>query len=159
MFVTNNTIKKNQYKHITKEDRYVIKALYDQKDSNGKRIYSNADIARYLGVHRSTISRELKRVKHKIYVKTGRIKTMPYNAEYAWENYLFKRGLYNGEYKLRKYKTMAKFIEDKIKKGKWSPDVIVSYMKTHHYFEKKVFVKYLHQPFIMPLDTTLLMLN
>lgn len=57
MSVTNNTIKKNQYKHITKEDRYVIKALYDQKDSNGKRIYSNADIARYLGVHRSTISR------------------------------------------------------------------------------------------------------
>lgn len=59
---------------------------------------------------------------------------MPYSAEYAQDDANFKRGLSKGEYKLRKYKKMAEFIEEKIKKDKWAPDAIVDYMKTHNKF-------------------------
>ena len=65
---SNNTIKKdkNQYHHLKKEDRIKIEVLVSQVDENGKRLYSNNDIAKYLGVHKSTIGRELKnRIKSK----------------------------------------------------------------------------------------------
>ena len=138
----NNTIKlkKNQYKHLTKEDRCKIETLVNQKDENGKRIFNNSYIANYLGVHKSTISRELrKRIKSKIMIRTGNIKNKPYNATDAQNDYMFKRGLSKGEYVLRKYPKMAKYIEDKIKIDKWSPDVIVGYMEKHNIFNQDGF--------------------
>ena len=144
MSVTNNTPKKkgNQYHHLTEEDRCQIQTLINQKDENGKRLFNNTYIANYIGVDKSTISRELKnRIKSKIVVRSGKITNKPYNAVDAQNDYLFKRGLSKGEYKLRKYKTMANFIEDKIKIDKWSPDVIVGYMNRHNYFEKEGFCK------------------
>ena len=138
MSKNNNTLnqKEKQYHHLTKNDRIKIESLINQKDKNGKRLFNNTYIANYLGVHKSTISRELKnRKKEKMYIRTGKTKTMPYTAQYAQENADFKRGLSKGEYKLRKNKKLAKFIEDKIKVDKWAPDAIVGYMKTHNYFE------------------------
>ena len=134
----NNTLnqKEKQYRHLTKNDRIKIESLINQKDKNGKRLFNNTYIANYLGVHKSTISRELKnRKKEKMYIRTGKTKTMPYTAQYAQENADFKRGLSKGEYKLRRNKKLAKFIEDKIKIDKWAPDAIVGYMKAHNYFE------------------------
>lgn len=64
-------------------------------------------------------------------VKSGRTIEKTYNATDTHNNYLFKRGLSKGEYKLRKNKKLAKFIEDKIKIDKRAPDVIRGYMKTH----------------------------
>ena len=142
MSEANNTIKlkKNQYKHLTKEDRCKIEALVNLKDENGKRQFNNTYIANYLGVHKSTISRELrKRIKSKIVIRTGKIKNKPYNATDAHNDYLFKRGLSKGEYVLRKYPKMAKYIEDKIKIDKWSPDVIVGYMERHNIFNQEGF--------------------
>lgn len=72
-------------------------------------------------------------------VRSGRTIEKPYNATDAHNNYLFKRGLSKGEYKLRKYNKMAKYIEDKIKIDKWAPDVIVGYMKTHNMFNNNGF--------------------
>ena len=141
---TNNTLKRkeNQYHHLTKDDRAKIQSLIEQKDKNGKRLFSNTYIANYLGVHKSTISRELrKRIKSKIIIRSGKIKNKPYNAIDAQNDYIFKRGLSKGEYKLRKYPKMAKYIEDKINNDGWSPDVIVGYMKTHNYLEKEGFCK------------------
>ena len=138
----NNTLKKkeNQYHHLTEKDRATIQTLIEQKDKNGKRLFNNSYIANYLGVHRSTISRELKKRKsYRFMVRSGRMIEKPYNAKDAQNNYLFKRGLSKGEYKLRKYSKMAKFIEDKIKKDKWAPDVIVGYMKVHNHFDKEGF--------------------
>lgn len=136
---TTNT-KEKQYRHLKKEDRIKIESLVNQKDKNGKRLFNNTYIANYLGFNKSTISRELrKRRKEKMYIRTGKTRTMPYTAEYAQENADFKRGLSKGEYKLRKNKKLAKFIEDKIKIDKWAPDVIVGYMKTHNYFESDGF--------------------
>ena len=139
---TNNTLKKkeNQYHHLTEKDRTTIQALIEQKDKNGKRLFNNTYIANYLGVHRSTISRELKnRKSYRFMVRSGITIEKPYNATDAHNNYLFKRGLSKGEYKLRKYNKMAKYIEDKIKIDKWAPDVIVGYMKTHNMFNNNGF--------------------
>jgi transposase, IS30 family len=132
-----NTLKtkEKQYHHLTKVDRIKIESLINQKKCNGKRLFNNTYIANYIGVNKSTISRERrKRRKEKMYIRTGKTKTMPYSAEYAQNDAKFKRGLSKGEYKLRKYKKMAKFIENKIKIDKWTPDVIVGYMKTHNMF-------------------------
>ena len=142
MSEANNTIKlkKNQYKHLTKEDRCKIEALVNQKDENGKRLFNNTYIANYLGVHKSTISRELRyRIKSKIMIRTGHIKNKTYNATDAQNDYIFKRGLSKGEYVLRKFPKMAKYIEDKIKQDKWSPDVIVGYMEKHNIFDQEGF--------------------
>ena len=142
MSANNNTtnIYKKQYRHLNKNDRIKIESLINQKDENGKRLFNNTYIANYLGVHKSTISRKLrKRRKEKMYIRTGKTTTMPYAAEYAQENADFKRGLSKGEYKLRKNKKLAKFIEDKIKINKWAPDVIVGYMEKHNYFNREGF--------------------
>ena len=72
---TNNTLKKkeNQYHHLTEKDRNTIQALIEQRDKNGKRLFNNTYIANYLGVHRSTISRELrKRMKYKMFIRSGK---------------------------------------------------------------------------------------
>ena len=138
----NNTTKQkeNQYHHLTKDDRAKIQSLIEQKDENGKRLFSNSYIADYIGVNKSTISRELnKRKSYRFMVRSGKSIPKPYNAVDAHNDYIFKRGLSKGEYKLRQYPKMAKFIEDKIKIDKWAPDVIVGYMKTHNYFEKDGF--------------------
>lgn len=135
----NNTlkIKNNQYHHLKEEDRIAIQVLINQKDKNGKRIYNNSYIANYLGVHRSTISRELnKRKSYRFMIRSGRTIEKPYNATDAQKDYLFKRALSKGEYKLNKNKEMANFIETKIKVDKWAPDVIVGYMKKHNMFNK-----------------------
>lgn len=144
MSETNNITKKkeNQYHHLTEHDRTVIQTLINVKDKNGKRLFNNSYIANYLGVHRSTISRELNnRKSYHFMIRTGKSYEKPYNATDAHKNYLFKRSLSKGEYKLRKKPIMAKFIEDKIKKDKWAPDIIVGYLQTHHYFEKADFCK------------------
>ena len=139
---TNNTtkLKKKQYHHLTKEQRVQIEILLNQKDKNGKRLFSNSYIAIAIGVNKSTISRELKkRIKSKINVMSGKIKNKPYNAVDAQNDYNYKRGLSKAQYKLEKYPQMAKFIEDKIKIDKWAPDAIVGYMKVHNMFERDGF--------------------
>lgn len=138
----NNTTKQkqNQYHHLTKDDRAKIQSLIEQKDENGKRLFSNSYIADYIGVNKSTISRELnKRKSYRFMVRSGKSIPKPYNVVDAHNDYIFKRGLSKGEYKLRQHPKMAKFIEDKIKIDKWAPDVIVGYMKTHNYFDKDGF--------------------
>ena len=119
----NNTLKskKNQYHHLTQDDRNKIEALVNQKDEKGKRLFNNTYIANYLGVNKSTISRELrKRKSYRLMIRSGRTIPKPYNAIDAHNNYMFKRGLSKGEYKLRQYPKMAKFIENKIKINKWN---------------------------------------
>ena len=144
MSKANNTLKKkeNQYHHLTQEDRSKIQALLEQKDSNGKRLFSNSFIANYLGVHRSTISRELRnRKSYRFMIRSGKTIEKPYNAVDAHSNYLFKRGLSKGEYILKKYPIMTNFIENKIKIDKWAPDVIVGWMKKHRFFNREGFSK------------------
>ena len=130
MSMENNTLKtgKKQYHHLTYDDRVKIEFMINEKDKNGKRLYSNTDIAKKLGVHKSTISRELKRITSKINVITGKRRNLPYSAYRAQEDYNFKRGLSKAHYILDDYPKMRKYIEDKILIETWAPDVIVGYM-------------------------------
>ena len=144
MSEANNTIKKEkkQYHHLKKEDRIKIETLVSQVDENGKRLYSNNYIAKYLGVNKSTIGRELKnRIKSKIYVRTGKITNKSYNATDAQNDYNLKRSLSKPECKLDKYPKMKKYIEDKIKVDKWMPDAIIGYMQEHNIFDRNGFCK------------------
>ena len=140
----NNTIKKDkkQYHHLTKDDRIKIETLVSQIDDNGKRLYSNTYIANYIGVHKSTIGRELKnRIKSKINIRSGKITNKSYNAVDAQNDYNFKRKLSKTKCKLDNYPKMKKYIEDKIKVDKWMPDAIIGYMEKHNIFDRDGFCK------------------
>lgn len=142
MYCINNTTKtkQKQYHHLTENDRAKIQSLVEQKDEKGKRLFNNTYIANYIGVDKSTISRELRnRKSYRLMIRSGKSIPKLYNAVDAQNNYIFKRGLSKGEYKLRQYPKMAQFIKNKIKIDKWSPDVIVGYMKTHGYFDREGF--------------------
>ena len=141
MSETNNTIKsnKNQYHHLTKDDRSKIQSLIEQVDEEGKRIFNNSYIANYIGVHKSTISRELKRIKSKINVKTGKIKNKPYNVEDAQNDYEFKRAMSKANYLLDDFPQLKKYIEDKILIDKWSPDAISGYINSHELYKQDGF--------------------
>ena len=141
MSETNNTIKKekNQYHHLTKDDRAKIQSLIEQKDETGKRIFSNSYIADYIGVHKSTISRELKRIKSKINIRSGKVKNKPYNAEDAQNDYKFKRAMSKANYILDDFPKLKKYIEDKIKIDKWAPDAISGYINSHELYKQDGF--------------------
>ena len=96
--------------------------------SNYNFYFWTTPIAKKLGVHKSTISRELKRIKSKVNVITGKRRNLPYSAYRAQADYNFKRGLSKAHYILDDYPKMRKYIEDKILTEKWAPDVIVGYM-------------------------------
>ena len=141
MSETNNTIKnqKNQYHHLTKDDRAKIQSLIEQKDEKGKRIFSNSYIADYIGVHKSTISRELKRIKSKINIRSGKITNKPYNVEDAQKDYEFKRAMSKANYILDDFPKLKKYIEDKIKIDKWAPDAISGYINSHELYKQDGF--------------------
>ena len=141
MSETNNTIKfeKNQYHHLTKDDRIKIQSLIEQIDENGKRIFNNSYIASYIGVNRSTITRELKRIKSQIYIRSGKIKNRPYNADDAQNDYDFKRGMSKANYILDDFPRLKKYIEDKILIDKWAPDAISGYINSHELYKQEGF--------------------
>ena len=132
-------IKQNQYKHLSFEQRARIQALIEQKDVNGNRLFSNTYIANDIGVHKSTISRELKRIKSKISILSGRIKNKPYNAQDAQEDYLYKRSFSKANYILEDFPKLKKYIEDKILIDKWAPDVISGYITSHKLYYQEGF--------------------
>jgi len=131
---------KNQYHHLNRDQRAQIEILINEKDKNGKRIYSNADIALKLGVNRTTIWRELKhRIKSTITIRTGKIKNIPYNVNDAQYDADYKRAFSKATYLVEKYPKLAEFIDDKIIREKWSPDVIAGYIESHKLYLKDGF--------------------
>lgn len=127
--------KKNQYHHLTRDQRAQIEILVNEVDENGKRTYSNADIAKKIGVNRTTIWRELKnRIKSKIMIRSGKIKNNPYNVDDAQYDANYKRAFSKAIYLVEQYPKLAKFIEDKIKIDKWAPDVIAGYIESHQLY-------------------------
>lgn len=123
---------KNQYHHLNRDQRAQIEILINEKDEHGKRKYSNADIAAKLGVHRSTIWREItKRIKSKISIRSGKIKNKSYNVCDAQYDADYKRAFSKAVYLVEQYPKLAKFIEDKILIDKWAPDVIAGYIESH----------------------------
>ncbi len=56
---------------------------------------------------------------------SGEIRNKPYDSVDAHKDYMFKRALSKGEYKLKKHPIMTTYIKNKMSNDKWSPDVIV----------------------------------
>lgn len=141
MSETNNTTKsnKNQYHHLTKDDRAKIQSLIEQKDKQGNRLFSNTYIAEYIGVHKSTITRELRRIKSKINIRSGKIKNKPYNADDAQNDYEFKRAMSKANYILDDFPELREYIENKILIDKWAPDAISGYINSHKLYKQKGF--------------------
>lgn len=131
--------KKKQYHHLTKDDRAKIQSLIEQKDENGNRLFSNTYIANYLGFHKSTITRELRRIKSKINVRTGKITNKPYNVEDAQSDYEFKRAMSKAHYILDDFPQLRKYIEDKILNDKWAPYAIAGYINSHELYKQEGF--------------------
>lgn len=132
--------KKNQYHHLNRDQRAQIEILINETDENGKRKYSNADIANKLGVHRTTIWRELKnRIKSKIIIRSGKIKNIPYNVNDAQYDADYKRAFSKANYIVEQYPKLAEFIEKKIKDDKWAPDAIAGYIETHELYLQEGF--------------------
>jgi len=132
--------KKNQYHHLNRDQRAQIEILINEKDKNGKRIYSNTNIAAKLGVHRTTIWRELKyRIKSKIMIRSSKIKNKSYNVDDAQYDADYKRSFSKAVYLVEKYPKLADFIDEKIKKDKWAPDVIAGYIESHQLYLKEGF--------------------
>ena len=133
--------KKNQYHHLNRDQRAQIEILINETDEHGKRKYSNADIANKLGVHRTTIWRELKnRIKSKIIIRNGKIKNIPYNVNDAQYDADYKRAFSKANYIVEQYPKLAEFIEKKIKDDKWAPDAIAGYIETHELYLQEGFV-------------------
>lgn len=142
MSTTNNKPKneKNQYHHLNRDQRAQIEILINETDEHGKRKYSNADIANKLGVHRTTIWRELKnRIKTKIIIRSGKIKNIPYNVNDAQYDADYKRAFSKANYIVEQYPKLAEFIEKKIKDDKWAPDAIAGYIETHELYLQEGF--------------------
>jgi transposase, IS30 family len=98
-------------KHLTREQRYIIQALV-------KRDCPHIEIAHELGVHNSTISREIKRNKS----KRGH-----YNADKAHEFAQERKERF--AVNRRFTKQVDQFIRQHIEQEQWSPEQIVGYCK------------------------------
>lgn len=133
----NNTVKlkKKQYHHLTKAQRIKLEVLINVNNEDNKPLYNQTKIAEILGVNKSTISRELrKRIKSKINIKFGTTKNLPYSADLAHDDYLFKRGMSKAVYLVDQYPKLKKYIEDKVLIDKWAPDVIAGYINKHELY-------------------------
>ena len=101
-------------KHLTKEQRYQIKAYLNC----GK---SNVFIAQALNVDKTTIYRELKRNSN----KRG-----SYNPDFAHELATERKERFANNRKFTY--SIKKFVKEKIEKEQWSPEQIVGYCKTNN---------------------------
>ena len=105
------------YKHLSYEQRCMIYALI-------KSGYNQSQIAKEIGVHRSIISRELKR-------NITKLGAWPYKPDYA-QTYAEERI----KYKAKRVK-MTSALKNKITsmiKQEWSPEQISGYAKKHKLF-------------------------
>ena len=132
-------IKKKQYHHLTKDDRAKIQSLIEQVDENGKRLFNNSYVANYIGVHKSTITRELRRIKSKLNIRSGKRNNKPYNADDAQEDYEFKRVMSRANYIPDDFPKLKEYIENKILNDKWSPDAIDGYIISHELYKQDGF--------------------
>jgi IS30 family transposase len=100
-------------KHLTAADRGRIETLHHLK-------HSNADIARKLGIHKSTVGREINRGLNMF----GR-----YDAEYAQELSLERQTWSYNTPKLSRYPELANYVIEHIKSG-WDPSQIAGRLRS-----------------------------
>ena len=131
MCQNNYTTKSQKGKHLTWEDRKIIEHLYNIQGKSKK------EIAEELGKHRTTISREIK--KGKVELLNSDYSTRDeYVAKRAQEVYDRNATAKGPKIKIAKDHELSEYIEEKIKKGKYSPEVIAKKIKEDDQFDIKL---------------------
>lgn len=103
-----------RYKRITYDQRVILEKLV-------KLGYTNSRIAEELGCHKSTISRELRRLGKGNYTAMSAMR----EAVYKSSNRRF------GKIKILQHKPLGEFVKEKLEK-RWSPEQIHLYLKKHY---------------------------
>jgi len=141
----NCTTERGKYKHITEKERYKIEGYMESK-------LKAKEIGVKLGVHISTVYREIKRGKVER-IKTDLRKHRVYRANVAQRDY--ERKVSNRErlLKIGKDRELEEYIRYGIIKKRYSPDVIIGLIKResqrfkgnictktlYNYIERRVF--------------------
>lgn len=117
MSQNNSIIKQQKFKHITERERYQIEILLKEKKSP-------KEIAKILGYHRRTIEREISRGTVKLLTSELEYKDQ-YCADASQRKYK-ENGKNKGPgLKLANDHELARYIENKIIKNKYSPDAVI----------------------------------
>lgn len=111
-----STTNKRTFTHLSAIDRGRISALL----SEGK---SQTDIAKAVGCHKSTISREIKRGTVS-QMKSDRTLYEAYFPETSQMRYEENRKACGAKYKLDEVSEFIEYAETKIRKDEWSPDAV-----------------------------------
>ena len=106
-----------KYRRLTKYDRLVIEAYYTAG-------YSQTDIADLLGVHRSTICRELRKGMYE-HLNTNYTTRKAYSSNLAQDYTDFQATSKGKELKIADDHDLASFLEEKIAHDKYSPDAVL----------------------------------
>lgn len=122
-----STTNKHTFTHLTAIDRGRISALL----SEGK---SQTDIAKAIGCHKSTISREIKRGTVR-QMKSDRTVFEAYFPETGQRKYEENRKACGAKYKLVEVSEFIKYAETKILQDEWSPDAISGHARLHGLFD------------------------
>lgn len=108
-------------KHLTREQRIVMEALLN----NGS---SQAEVARYLSVNRSTISREYKKGLY-MHRNSDYTEEERYSADLAQMKHEFAVQLRGTGLKIDKEYRLAAYLEEKIVDEKYSPEAALASIK------------------------------
>jgi len=127
----NYNTKKKKGKHLSWKERQIIEHLYNIQDK------SYSEIAAQLGRHRTTISREIKKGEVELLNSdyTTRTEYVANKAQDVYENNATAKG---PSIKIAHDHDLAEFIEDKIKEGKRSPEVIANDIKNEDKFQIEI---------------------
>ena len=117
----NYTTGQGKYKHLTERDRYRLEGYLE----TGLTVKA---IAKKLNSHISTIYREIKRGEVKK-IHSDLTEYWAYRANTAHADYEEKVTNRAHPLKIEKYKELAAYIQKKISKEKYSPDVVIGELK------------------------------
>ena len=106
-----------KYRRLTNYDRLVIEAYYNAG-------YAQTDIADLLGVHRSTICRELRKGMYE-HLNTNYTTRKAYSSNLAQDYTDFQATSKGKELKIADDHNLASFLEEKIAHDKYSPDAVL----------------------------------
>ncbi len=118
-----------KYKRLTNYDRLVIEAYYNAG-------YSQVDIADLLGVHRSTICRELRKGMYE-HLNTNYTTRKAYSSNLAQDYTDFQATSKGKELKIADDHDLASFLEEKIVKDKYSPDAVLHLISSDPVLSKR----------------------